>query len=381
MFTITKCLSPHGGRLERWLGADKVAEISRNMTPWYGPPIAVSGVPGNIWAHKGGDFGGIIKSGQFMNAVDYAVNSLKKRIQAHGRANRGQLNAGFSSLSDLIAEATTGKRRQIAWNKSGTTGVASGTNSLWGTSATPGAGIVAPAAPGGRAPTGATTGAVFGLDNVTPDTRHFISANVVASVAGQNLLLYDRIFDVLKAASNAANEVVSGAPTRYQSTTVTDPDYVGGNFVFVEAFTALGAFPHNWGVGSTVDTLQYTNQAGTGGSIMPNIAGNSGCIINRLDHPINNWFAPLASGDTGIKDLTQIRCSSAAITGSAHFVIGHPIAWMPIPLVNFAISIDGINTSFNLVRIFDDAALSFLEVSKPSTAATSYLGTATLVHG
>lgn len=382
MFTITKCLSPHGGRLERWLGADEVERISKNMIPWYGPPIAVSGVPGNIWAHKGGDFGGIIKSGQFMNAVDYAVNSLKKRIQAHGRANRGQLNAGFSSLSDLIAEATTGKRREIAWNKSGTAGTASCTNSLWGASAVPAAGLAASAAPGGRACDSTTVGADFNLDNVSPDTRHFVSGNILSSVAGNTMLMYDRLFDVAKTMNDGTNnESVTGVPTRYQSSTVTDPNYAGGNFLFVETFTVLSAGAHTWGVAAGSNECLYRNQAGTDSQVMPVLTGVNGCIVNKLDHPSFQWFAPLASGDTGIMDLNRIRCSAAIATGAINFVIGHPIAWMPCPIVNFAVSIDGINTSFNLVRIFDGAALSFLEVIKPSTSSTSYTGGATFVHG
>ncbi len=43
--------------------------------------------------------------------------------------------------------------------------------------------------------------------------------------------------------------------------------------------------------------------------------------------------------------------------------------------------IDGINSAFNLARIFDDAALAFLEVSKPTTAAATYTGSFSTVAG
>jgi len=378
MFTITKALSPHGGRLERWLGADQVERISKGMQPWYGPPIAVGGVPGRIWAHKGGDFAGVLKSGQFMNAVDYAVGSLKRRIQSMGRANRQQTNAGFASLSALIAAATDGKRRDIFWNKSGTTGVIAVTNSLWGVGAQPVAGAAGSAAPGGRACNASTVGAQFGLDNVSTQTRHFVFAAAVCSVAGNTLLMYDRIFDVAKTMSSTANEAVTGVPTRYQSSTATDPDYAGGNFLFVETFAALGATAHNWGVAGGANECLYRNQAGTDNTVLPVLTGNASAIINRLDHPTGQWFAPLASGDTGVMDLAQMRCS-ASVTGSINFVIGHPLAWMPIPIVQLACLQDGINTAFNLIRLFDDAAISFLEVTKPSTTATVYNGSATFV--
>jgi len=59
-------------------------------------------------------------------------------------------------------------------------------------------------------------------------------------------------------------------------------------------------------------------------------------------------------------------------TGVINFVIGHPLAWMPIPIVNFVCLFDYINTAFNLVRIFDDAALALLEAVKPAAGATTY---------
>jgi hypothetical protein len=54
---------------------------------------------------------------------------------------------------------------------------------------------------------------------------------------------------------------------------------------------------------------------------------------------------------------------------------------MPVPLANIACQYDGINTAFNLVRVFDGAALAWLEVCKPATTATMYNGGVVLVHG
>ena len=44
----------HSDRLERWLGADQVQRVTDSMREWYGPPIALAGVPGNVRAAKGG---------------------------------------------------------------------------------------------------------------------------------------------------------------------------------------------------------------------------------------------------------------------------------------------------------------------------------------
>jgi len=369
-------LSTHSQRLERWIGADLAQRISDGMVDWYGPPIAIAGVPGNVWAMKGGDFRGRIAAGQFSSALDFGLSRARRVLREHPRRQRATCHAGFSSLSDLIAEATSGKRREIAMQKAGPTGVTAGTSSLWGLGAQPAAGANASNAPGGDAPTGATTGAQYGLDNVSADTRHIVSGWAIATQAGQTLLLYDRIFQVNKTMNSTAAESVTGVPTRYQSSTPTAADYAGGNFAFVEVGgTALAATAHNWTV------CRYRNQAGTDAQSFPSMTGNGSAIVRRLDHPLASWFMPLATGDTGVMDLDQMQCSAAVATGVINFVVGHPLAWMPIPLANIACQLDGINTAFNLVRVFDGAALAWLEVHKPSTTATNYNAGVTLVHG
>jgi len=359
-------LGTHADRLDRWLGAEKTEHISRSMKDWYGPPVAVAGVPGNVWAVKGGDFRGPIGAGQFLSAVDWAVMRLKRAFRDSARRQMYQANAGFASLSDLIAEATAGKRREFFYQKGGTTGVTSVTNSLWHLGTQPVAAANAPAAPGGLAPTDATQGAVT-FDNVSPDTRHIVSAWAICEDVGENLLCYDRLFEVNKTMASVATEAVTGVPTRYQSTTPGAADSAEGNFLFVEVGgTALAATAHNWTV------CQYTDQGGTTGVSLPSLTGNSGAIIHRLDHPVSQWFAPLASGDTGIQQLTQMQCSASVATGVINFVIGHPICWIPVPMANIVCQQDYINTAFNLSRIFDDAALAFLEVTKPSTSTSTY---------
>lgn len=364
-------LGTHSGRLERWLGVEATQLISDGMKDWYGPPIAVGGVPGRVWAHKGGDFRGPIASGKFLSDVEWAEMKLRKRFS---RATL-RANTGLASLSDLIAEATTGKRREFQFNKIGTTGVVNVTNSLWLVGPQPAAGAAGSAAPGGRALVDSDTGAFQFTNPTGPDTQHIVSGFPLASVAPNNLLLYDRIFDVAKTMNSTATEAVTGVPTRYQSSTATDMDYAGGNFLFVEVGTVLAATAHNW------TTVLYRDEAGNDNQTLPSLTGNSGAIANRLDHPAGQWFAPLATGDTGVKDLAQLQASAAVATGTINFVIGHPIAWMPCPIVNMICVSDMINTAFNLARIFDDAALAFLEVCKAATTATTYNGTFTTVAG
>lgn len=360
--------STHSARLERWLGKEAVERCSLAMKGWHGPPLAVAGVPGRVYVGRDGDFSGRIMSGLEASARDVA-EGLMRRWRAAARANVYQLNAGFASYSDLIAAASTaGRRREFLFQKVGVTGVANSTNSLWQSAGMPPTGAAGSAAPGGRVPDDTTTGA-FPFTNPTGgQTLHFTVGDPIASVVNNSLLLYDRIFDVAKTMNSTANESVTGVPTRYQSTTGGNADSAEGNFLFIECQTALAATAHNW------DNCTYTDQSGNTGATLPTVTGNSSNIVQRLDQPAGTWFCPLATGDSGIKNLTQMHCSAAVATGAINFVIGHAIAMMPCQIANQVCTRDGIATSLNLVRIFDDAALAFLELCKPTTGATTYTG-------
>lgn len=365
----------HAARLERWLGAETVERLSASMVHWPGPPIAVAGVPGRVWAHGGGDFRGLSTVGEYVSAAEWAVGRWVKRYRRAITESLHTLNAGFSSLSDLIAEATSGKRRIFTYSKSGPTGVSAVTSSLWRVGSQPAAGSGPSNAPGGTAFTSASTGGFAFTNPASGDTQHFVSAFYTASVASNTLLLYDLLFGCNKTMNSTATEAVTGVPTRYQSTTASAADYIGGNFLFIQVGgTALAATAHNWTV------CLYTDQAGSS-STLPSVTGNSSAIVDRLDHPTSQWFAPLESGDVGIKALTQMQCSAAVATGVIWFMVGHPIAFLPSPVANMACVADGINTAFNLVRIFDNACLAFLEVIKPSTTATTYSGVIHTVDG
>lgn len=365
-------------RIERWLGKDKADRMSAQMAGWYGPPINVRDMPGSVWLDKNGEYVGNFDRGHFFSMDDAFERALKLNRRLHDRWSRalGQqglalyAGAGFASISDALARASSGDRQLLnggTIQKTGPTGVANVASSLWRLGSMPAAGAAGSAAPGGRAPTSATTGAMA-FNNPSSGTLHLTGADFSASVANNCLLLYDRIFDVAKTMNSTATEAVTGVPSRYQSTTATAMDYIGGNFLFVEVGgTALAATAHNW----TVCT--YTDQANAA-STLPSLTGNSGAIVDRLDHPVNSWFAPLEAGDVGIKALTQMQCSAAVATGAVNFVIGHPLAFLFFPVAAALLPYDWLTNRDQTPRIFDNAALALMEMPKPSTTATTYNG-------
>ncbi|MEF8758331.1 MAG: hypothetical protein V5B36_00965 [Candidatus Accumulibacter sp. UW25] len=370
--------STHSQQLERWLGPEAVKTISDSMVNWYGPDIPLSGVPGNVYARQGGDFVGEIRAGYEMSVLDRAeevCRRLKRGWKKATSPRQAQFNTGFASLSALIAAATGGKRQEATFQKVGTTSSSGWATSLWQVGNTPGAGGVASAAPGGDVCTSATTGSLLFTNPSGTDTAHFVGANVYTNQASNSLLLYDRLFSVAKTMNSASAEAVTGVPTRYQSTTPTDQDYIAGNFLTIETATALAATTHTW------TNCEYTNQTGSGTSTLPTVATPTSSAVNKLDLPNNYWFAPLASGDVGIKNLTQMQCSASVATGAINFVIGHPLAYMPCPVAYLVCNIDGINTAFNMVRIFNDACLALMELPKPTSTAATYNGSITIVSG
>lgn len=360
-------MATHAQKLERWLGAEQCETISRGMADWYGPPIAVRGVPGAVYAAKGGDFVGPLKGGGFASLADYATERLKRIERRVRERQRGKMNAGFSSLSDLISEATTGGKRQDWWySKAGSLITNTAFGSLWNVGNFPAAGGAPAARPGGAVPTNATTGAIPIVTPAGGDTLHITTMQSQGSTAPNTLILYDRIFHAGSISHTSTSaQSVTGVPTRY--TTTASP----GTFAFLEVTTTLGGTASNL-------TFQYTDQAGGSAENAPTVAMVVSASVTRIPHA--SWFIPLNSGDTGLRTVTNLTLSASMTAGVSNVVMGKPLAWIPQPVANSMVVMDGINSAFNLVQVLDGACLSFIEL-KGVSSATTYTGAMTLVAG
>ena len=357
----------HAQQVETWLGREKIEHLQQCMRGWYGRPICLLDVPGSLWITADGDFVGHVNGGQFASALDYFETRLKRVWNALSTPQYGYCNAGFASISDALSRASQGYSQRRPFNKIGPTGVVGVTSSLWRVGPQPAAGVAPGAAPGGTAFSSSTTGALA-FANPASGTNHLVGADASASVINNSLLVYDLIFGVAKTMASTAPEAVTGVPTRYQSTTATDADYIGDNFGFIQVGgTALAATAHNW------TTCLYADQDNAS-STLPSLTGNSGAIVDRLDHPVQQWFAPLASGDVGIKAWTQMQCSASVATGVIWFMIGHPLGFMSFPVINSMLPFDWLTNRDQAPRVFDSACIAFLEPLKPATTATTYTG-------
>lgn len=364
MFNINKEVNMT--HLETWLGQEKIDKLRGDIKNWYGKPICILDLPGSVWLHADGTFTGKLRNGYFASALDYLEDFSKHLDDSLLSPTFG---VGFSSISDALTRASGGYTQRNNFTKTGATGVTSVSSNLFKVAGQPGAGTNASAAPGGKVHVNTDTGAIK-IENPGGggSSNHLVGADVSASVLNNTLLMYDRLFSVNKTMASIATEAVTGVPNRYTSTTATADDFCGGNFLFVEVgATALAATAHNWTV------CQYTDDTNTVRTI-PSFAGNASAIIHRHDHPTSQWFATLDSASVGVKNLTQMQCSAPVATGVVNFVIGHPLGFMSMPLANMVFPFDWLTNRDQAPRVFNSACITFIEMMKPSTTATTYTG-------
>lgn len=364
MFNINKLFFTHSQRLERWIGPEFTEGFSNKTKGWYGDPIPIMGVPGRVYVTGDGDFVGSIAGGYYGSLADYSESKIKKVLKQIGRTD--YLNVGFSSLSDLISEATGGKSQQLYYQKTGVAKPAAAyCQDLWIRGPMPTAGSNGGAAPGGTVNALGDAGSIRFTNPSGDDTLHITTWTAQATVAN-SIMLVDRLFSV-SCSHNSANIAITGVPTRYQDTTAKN------TFCSARVTTVLTSTAHNI-------TLTYVDQDGNTAEAAPVIAGRVSAAVNTVPFTTPLWFIPLNAGDTGIRKITN-WATSAANTGVSDVFLAHVLALCPIPVANMPIVLDGINSAFNLVEIKSNACLMLMEYFSTTTTATTHTGLIHVVSG
>ena len=375
MFGIVKTRHAHSDRVERWLGKAQAEHYSGMLRDWYGPPIAIAGVPG-VSVARGGDFVGTMREGRFASLLDLTerMNRIQRRaFRRLALKGASQLHAGFSSLSDLIAEATVnGKGQDIWFSKAPTTATTAGNAvSGWNVGAWPAAGGVGGASGTGRVCTDALAGAMKFTNAAVGDTLHVVSASISAT-AVSGMMLADRLWDMTYNHATATSTAIDAAnrPTRYQAA-----DTAPGNFISGEITTALSATAHNL-------TVTYVDDAGNTAEAAAAYAAPVSAVVNRSPTVAGQWFVSLNSGDQGARYLTNIAQSTiTSVTGVTTWWIAHPLCFIPIPVANVPYPYSPINGDFNLPRVYDDACLFIYNPSVASAATITHTGHIKLASG
>jgi hypothetical protein len=372
MFGIIRERHTHSGKLDRWLGPGQTEHYSAMFKDWYGPPVALAGVPGAVYVTGGGEFVGPIRGGGFGNLLDW-MREREARIIRNWRLRSSCTLHGFASLSDLISEATTGgKSQMLSYSKAPTTATTAGNaNSCWAFGTLPPAGTTNATSGTGAKCTRTTTGALGQTNAAGGDTQHLTTWTGQATSVS-SLMLYDRLWHMTYNHASSTSTAIDSAnrPDRYQTTGLAP-----GNFISGEITSALSATAHTL-------TVTYVDDAGNTAEAAAAYAAPVSAVAGRSPTVAGAWFVPLNAGDTGARYLTNIAQSTiTSVTGTTNWWIGHPIAMMPFPVANVPFVLDGINSAFNLQRIYDDACLAFYTPSNASTATITYTGLIQTVSG
>jgi len=254
-------------------------------------------------------------------------------------------------ITSLDAYINAAKARVMLGKTASRTTVAAIPFSVFELAGSPGAGTLAGAnTANGVVPTDATAG--FPTIPYSSGDVQLGSIQFASSVASR-LELYDCLFKAGAYAFNA-NTTLASQP----SFASRCPDYPGsgavfgkGNEIWIEAVTAF--------TGNPSFQINYLDQDGN--------AGDSGVVASGAALTVGRMFRiPLAAGDSGVSQITQVRCTVATV-GTFNVLVLRPL-WNAgrVPVASFGDVHDMLKVG--LPEIFVDSAL-FMQVTADSTAS------------
>ena len=290
----------------------------------------------------------------------------------------------IQSIDNLIAAIAAGKTSRADWNKI-TGGVAYTAGRFYDFSSLAGFPIAnawAGAALAWR-PCDELTGngtQAFGLPhggNTTPDIKHLLNfgAQVTAATGVPGTLTLVDMEGYWPGITNnsAVSQSLTGVPA---------PRYANGAGLrlFQVQTVAGGATAQNM-------ALNYTNQAGTAGRVPPvTVAMTASPIIGHISHSgiaANNYgpFLPLASGDSGVRNVASVTFSAANV-GTSALVLAKPLAQITLGVAAMYHEKDLLNQIPSLPIIKDGACLTWIYTAGAATgASTTFMGHTETVWG
>lgn len=280
----------------------------------------------------------------------------------------------FTSIDDLVSSITGGSFNRNDWNK--ITGAAAYTAGRWYDMSALGGTPIANAWAGTSltyTPCDDATGngtQIFGMyhgGDVSSDTKHVLNGSAITGVATgvpSQLMLVDMCgYWPGINMNSSSSQSLSGTPTlRYTNG-------VGVRAALVIT-TSSGATAHNL-------SMSYTDQDGNTGNTLPvTVACTASAITPHITHSgtaANNYgpFLPLASGDTGIRNVASVQLSAASGSGTAALVLYKPLLTIPLTQVSIASERDFLNQIPSLPQIKDGACLTWLLFTGAAVAASS----------
>lgn len=290
----------------------------------------------------------------------------------------------IQSIDNLVNSISAGKTSRYDFNKitggsAYTTGRAYDFSSLAGS---PVANAWAGTALAWRACDEATGNGTqaFGIPhggNVSTDIKHLLNMgllSVVATAIPGTLYLVDMEGYWPGISNNTTSaQTLTGTPA---------PRYTNGAGLrlFQVQTVAAGATAQNL-------ALSYTDQAGnTGNALGATVSMTGSAIVGHISHSgvaANNYgpFLPLASGDSGVRNVASVTMS-AANTGTFALCLAKPLAQITLGVASVYHEKDLLNQIPSMPVIKDGACLSLIFVAGAATAAsTTFIGHTEAVWG
>jgi hypothetical protein len=219
-------------------------------------------------------------------------------------------------------------------------------------------------------------GAIYHGGNVSPATKHFLSAGGVA-VAAAGAPWYIMAIDLVGFVPLSGTNVSTTGTKTVTMTAIgsgggTGDRYANGQGLrmFVAADTALGAnaptcivnYLDTGGAAGATTTFTSTASLGVGQLL------NTGAAANKY-----NPFLPLAAGDTGVSDIVSlVWAGTAHASGTVIIGLCKPLWTIPVPATGLYNKMDFVNSLPSMRQIKDGANIQFLLFQ---TGATTSAGT------
>jgi len=216
----------------------------------------------------------------------------------------------------------------------------------------------------GTLPTGLNNTDIFWLVRLSATTCN-VATSLANAIAG-SVISYTNAGSPTNTMTVTPNRYADGAGLRlYVTLTVQSGNATGTPVLAITYYNQTGA----------EKTLGATINFTAGGTNIPQVGKilHSGVAANNY-----GFFLPLAAGDTGIRGIKTLQFSTAyggATTLTAAAVLVKPITIAPLVAASVAVERNLMTQLPSLPRIYDNAALNFLQFAGAATV------TATAING
>jgi hypothetical protein len=277
---------------------------------------------------------------------------------------------GFRTISEVVDAEINGKVRNYIWRK--TPSQTTTTSLWWDLSMSPG--MPPPQYYIGSITTAtqlkqSTDGGFYHGPNVSPSEKFLRSTTVMANASTalpMNAILCDYLLFYPFIDEGLTDE-------QFMTNINTLPRYTDGKGVQMMAITT------NAGTGGQQFYVNYTNSDGVSGRISKTVTQNTATAIgtvmgsNTATDNASNPFIGLQDGDSGVRSIQSVTMLGVD-TGLFSLVLVKPLCQTCFREITSPNETDYLISENNIIRIYDDAFLSFICLPLGTLAATLLTG-------